>query len=905
MKKIPVIIFVLLMCFTFSACDWSIDKDGGEMVMNLTQLPTPAVTEIRDDYVYWQEVPNASSYVIKINNFQESAGNSLKYSIAAVMDNRIDADTPIELHIYVKAKGNQILFSDSEWSSEITYTYTKISSNDENKVQVGFNDIYKSNGLGRTIDLINADSYKPKSGVGYIFNEEALFRRTLLEEAIRDQKAIYEYGTSYDSFYNKWKFDIGLKVANNTLGINGNFLPGTADFNIEAKGGYEQVRKEETKELYIKMHHNIVGKSVEILGHASDYDYFANNLSESFKTAAKKVVDDKTAEQFIDVWGTHVIMAAYYGAAFEASYYNISHDKYKEDNWYVDIEAAVKAHLFFSDLNVDLDFDLNRDTNDNSKKSLTNFEAHVVGGNGVALASDLGSFQKAYETWANGLTESNYTLIDFPENSLYCIWDFLDDSYYRQKSILNNYLYSHCQKNLNSIRSKISDLYNSESIEYLDDSHNVSYQASTKTLTFDFSQYQEAGNIANTAFSYERFDNGILTINPVEHGRQIEKIVFKGAYKTRSIDDNHLVDSVLNGLSIKFSENWTSGVSIEFDNFAFSSTSNNNALDLSSIPENEQVQVTFVGNNHLACSSATAYGIICNSDLKVIGDNDIDTYIRGSIYSDSNCEISFDKKLTVYGSDGVFGEITQDLIDGKSAIGCKKILSLKVGPGSHLYGGNGAKPGRPPQVSGRKVTGAVGYNGGDGGAAVQAYEIKLLSGDIHLHAGNGGEGGQGGTGSEGISMWDTGPDGGSGGQGGRGGNGGAPTKGTVSIVDSSLKIYIYGGNGGQGGNGGTGGDGGISDGEGILIIDNSRHKGIGGGIGGNGGAGGVSSVRLIQSQYTETYYIFVDADELRPGDGGNAGNGGAKGYIYNHSWDHGTYYGRAGSPGKSGTKGAY
>ena len=361
-KAIILIICIAILCLVFSACELSLNKDGGDAIAQLTQLPEPNLIEIVDNYVYWEEVPNASSYVVKINNYQENAGNQLKYSIPSIMDGRLDYNVPTELHIYVKAKGNQILYADSEWSKELTYTYTKsgnantddgtktklsIPSNiqmngnvlswnevlnasgyqiriegyqsiistamayydfvsvfgestsfnaqirsvaskdsiyadsdwtvmtslyyrkDEERVQIGFSDTYKSNGLGRTIDLINSTSYKPKNGTGYIFNEQELFSRTLIEENIRDQKATYEYGTSFDSFYSKWQFNVGLKVANNHLGINGmNFLPGTADFNVDVKGGYEQVRQEDTKELYIKMHHNIVGKSVEILGHA-------------------------------------------------------------------------------------------------------------------------------------------------------------------------------------------------------------------------------------------------------------------------------------------------------------------------------------------------------------------------------------------------------------------------------------------------------------------------------------------------------------------------------------------------------------------------------------------------------------------------------------------------------------
>lgn len=128
MKKVFSVFLCLFICWSLTACDLSFNKDGGEIVANLTQLPSPTLTEIVDDYIYWEEVPNASSYVVKINNYQENAGNQLKYSISSIMDGRVEYDVPTELHIYVKAKGNQILYSDSEWSTEKTYTYTKKSN---------------------------------------------------------------------------------------------------------------------------------------------------------------------------------------------------------------------------------------------------------------------------------------------------------------------------------------------------------------------------------------------------------------------------------------------------------------------------------------------------------------------------------------------------------------------------------------------------------------------------------------------------------------------------------------------------------------------------------------------------------------------------------------------------------
>ena len=160
MKKFLAVFLVLAMCLTLASCDLSIDENGGELVSNLTQLPTPTITEVRNNYVYWNEVPNASSYVIKINNYQESAGNALKYSISSIMDSRLDSDTPTELHIYVKAKGNQILYADSEWSLEYTYVYSKSGSSDSNRLTTPVFSYDPTNNVITWNAVVGADGYE-------------------------------------------------------------------------------------------------------------------------------------------------------------------------------------------------------------------------------------------------------------------------------------------------------------------------------------------------------------------------------------------------------------------------------------------------------------------------------------------------------------------------------------------------------------------------------------------------------------------------------------------------------------------------------------------------------------------------------------------------------------------------
>lgn len=129
MKKIKTL---MLFIASFGLFSCGVDGPAGlGSYVNLTELPTPTIREVSSNYVYWDEVPNASSYVLKINDYQENVGNNLKYSISAMMDRRIVSNVETLLHIYVKANGNHTFFSDSKWSNEFTYSYTKVDSSSE------------------------------------------------------------------------------------------------------------------------------------------------------------------------------------------------------------------------------------------------------------------------------------------------------------------------------------------------------------------------------------------------------------------------------------------------------------------------------------------------------------------------------------------------------------------------------------------------------------------------------------------------------------------------------------------------------------------------------------------------------------------------------------------------------
>lgn len=319
MKKFLTLFLSLIVCITFSACRFSLDKNGGDLVSNLTKLPTPTITEVHDDYVYWNEVPNASSYVIRINDIQESIGNSLKYSIAAIMDARLEINIPTELHIYIKAKGNQVLYGDSDWSGEYLYTYTKINNEPISEK------LFDKDAINKAKEL--------RIGYGYNFIDDVYFDVTnASSNAVLDLEKLFTDSclsaqpsnyTKTDKIYEESIADFHTRVSTaltsevsvgGTIDIcSANVSAGlksssTIDFNKYATSGF------------LNCYSYSEYKNYQVLDYGNYFD-LSNMLSSNFLRIVNKegpfssLTDDELAEYIISNYGTHLIMGVKTGGA--------------------------------------------------------------------------------------------------------------------------------------------------------------------------------------------------------------------------------------------------------------------------------------------------------------------------------------------------------------------------------------------------------------------------------------------------------------------------------------------------------------------------------------------------------------------------------------------------------------
>lgn len=1047
MKK-RIIITACLSLLGLTACNLSYGGDGGEIVAKLTQLPTPTIREVIDDYVYWDEVPNASSYTIKINGVPENAGNSLKYSIGAILDSRIEYNVPTVAHITVTAKGNQILYSDSEPSQEYTYTYTKKSNqidppsptkisvprniainkaiiswadvdnaigyrlkiNDNiyttsrtqfslatifnektwftftmqavasegyldsdwtlltNEYYVGpdeqqeipdpktyltvpsniqffdgiitwnavancigyevkiNNDVYTTSAtkydvsqlfaeetsfvfsvrsvassnsnylssdwslpttetyrpaqqqvltdfadaderkvLGRNINVITAKGISSDefvSGADYIFDQNELFKKQIGKDTILLQEEQAISSSSYDEFVEKEQLDLSVKVGVGNLtedhGDGPCYFPGSLDFGVSVGGGYKRVSKSETSEFYYKFHHNLTGNRVEIKGYKTDMDFYRSIVTDKFKNAVAQVTNETTAKNFVSNWGTHVVMSAYYGAAFEASYYMIKHAEQEDLSWYESAETNLTAHLLFKDVTVNVS-EAYANTKESTKETrMAGFTAKALGGASSSfVVNDISDFRDNCSTWAKSVNESNWVMVDVPDNSLYCIWDFLDDTYSAQKQILDNYLVQETNGSLGALKNKINRIYDED---YIDDSYgeNIYYQSSTKTLTIDLSPFQKSGSISGFKYDGKNYSNGVVTLTKLISDKEIEHFVIKGKYGTED-SNGYPVTNKINGLSFKLADYWNSKeADITLENLGLYSSTNSSFIQSAgdiklTIKNSVEIESQYSGAPLIRANNISINGET-GSSLQLIGAkaNTTNTNGQNCLHAATNMSISR--------------------------------VALTAIAGNGCNGSNGVSYSSTATGNSTPATGGNGSNGGAGGNGIYCKQLHLTQyASLDITGGNGGNGGNGGTGEK-SNCNDVGK-GGRGGAGGAGGNGGAAVNVETFSGDGTISnLKFTGGNGGTGGTGGRGGDG----------VDTNRRDS--GGNGGNGGVGGDSGLPLSVNSYTLNKNVKITL-----GNGGNGGTGGKGGTAWRDSVaGNRVYTGNGGNGGNGG-----
>ena len=621
-------------------------------------------------------------------------------------------------------------------------------------------DYNKYSELGKTINLITASDFEVYSGAKSVFNSDLHYEK--LESS--------DKGSAYGKTIKSTTAEDTLEQIHNAISLkveygsrkkkNGNFMTNkTPTFSMGGNVSYEKKRRTETSEYYFSYSY-YYENGVRALNAYKSIEKLQSFVSDELIADAYRLQTNQiTPAQFVSYWGTHVITAASYGQRVDVNYSYISEKTEISKQWQAKIEAEFNKRFGLKQLNIGGTIDGEKIETEITSNVMQNLSITSKSLNKLN-ATSLERFDANFDSWLK--EKDGDVFIDVPDESLYCVWDLLGEEYNDVKKLLDDYMYSECDKLSDEVLAKIN------SLKYEDD---LKFDKDAQTLFLNLKYYQEHSDVGVDTFDRGNFEmkNGVLNVTPYYNGTPIKKIVIDGAYGQRNLK-GQVIDSVVKNYALKFDKDFDEDLEIELNNVAFSAPSNTACFDFSEVLNNNiKVNINYNGKNYLEGGGGTvAQSVFCAEgiDLGIIGSTGAELIVRGGNGADGASA----------GADGK---------NGATAIIAKNLTINTFGT-LEVYGGAGGKGKNNDQNNWQSNDKRYGGKGGKGGTAIVCAELKSND-NVNISI-QGGAGGNGGYAYKTLN---------NAGAGGNGGDGGVGVKDSVSI--STANVTIKGGNGGNGG----------------------------------------------------------------------------------------------------------
>ena len=566
-------------------------------------LATPEITSFNNYIIFWDDVAGADHYELKIiyegNDIRVKVFDKTTYSLEEYFMNCNI------LEVYIRAMSAQ-------GSNTANSEYAKY------KFEVPEGTVAEYSALGAGVNLIENSYTDMEHKAVSIFNPYTFNRLTADEEVpLYKHYSDATLSNSLESYASTLTQGLNTKMdVKASVGYAG-IAKATMGFNFEVDESYEKKAYNETQAIFYDMYY-------EYRGYKTGIANFLSSLTLKTSSEKKAILEDLTTAQFreharmlqdgeltpgefVDMYGTHIITEAIYGAQFTAHFEMLTSkstaselfsDKIKEG-----INFAIQACIYGVDIGLEMNSEVTATSStfmdSQSSDTVSKFRFDAKGGRKPVdmSAISLEDFSKVSDAWANSMSgRDDFEIIDVGDESLYFVWEFLSDDFAEAKQILNDYFYTTCEANFEDISDKISGMY----ADYFH------FDEKTGTLTFDLAGLQKPGTentkLDNVLYQDSNTDifNGekhLVTVYSKFAGKDVKKIVFIGAYQTRENMNNRLINNCFESISIKFDESWTDDIVVEFVNFAFVAPDGKNAIDFSEA-SSKNITIIATGTNY-------------------------------------------------------------------------------------------------------------------------------------------------------------------------------------------------------------------------------------------------------------------------------------------------------------------
>jgi hypothetical protein len=269
-------------------------------------------------------------------------------------------------------------------------------------------------------------------------------------------------GSSMKQFYTNISADFNKSIsAGADLGVFSASVE--RQFGFFAGASYEKT----SNEIFYTTAQLFSTNLVEI-DERANLSQFTSVLSDSFLSDISKLEDGTIdAKTIIEKYGTHSILAGYYGGRIESNYYLRNTGTVWEANVETKYKNGIKASFDkLASAGTNIEFSIKAEVLDKSEETTEHFNAYGIGGANFSALTQA-DFMNHYKDWVdsmNDLSLEKSVIVALPQRSLVAIWDLLPINYLKAKEKLSDYFNCVATQTHSEFLAKFERSYSSSEI---------------------------------------------------------------------------------------------------------------------------------------------------------------------------------------------------------------------------------------------------------------------------------------------------------------------------------------------------------------------------------------------------------------------------------------------------------
>lgn len=511
MFKFKKTLVALLSCALLSSCSFNFggnnDESGDNNETGDVTTEKFSVTFINYDnsLLYQTEVEKGSPAFYQGKTPERAESDTYIYEFAGW-----DKDlTSIQSDVVTIAEYESIRKTPNEEGEEVRgLTRSQKIAYYEGTNQEGSNSYDTPYGIGRAVNALTDKYIEITNRYNPIFDINQLVNLSWTKTKLRQQEAQVISEDSASKFQESLSISYGNK-SSAQVGVTGIFTAGLdSDFGISN----DLHINKNTHEIVSKLYQNINSFTIEIEGY-NDYRTFRPMLSSKILEDIKNVEEGKlSTDEFFQFYGTHVVMAGYYGGRIECNYHLMFDSSEVTDTTMATYKTKASAGLKKAQVSAsasrETNFSIKNEIGITEEAKAETFTFKGRGGKYISGATEA-DFMKNYASWVDSFNsdEENFSvLVDVPDKALMPIWNLFPEEYSKATNIILNAFQMKADQCKNDWLSKCSYIYDEKIIN---DEINFAGGAGTKDNPYLISNQDHLLKIEKYMNSYFELTNDI------------------------------------------------------------------------------------------------------------------------------------------------------------------------------------------------------------------------------------------------------------------------------------------------------------------------------------------------------------------------------------------------------------